>query len=158
MGQVVADRITRCAAWPGGSPTRAGLERRADWPERLAHALNAARITPFVWGQSDCCTWCASVVASLTGDDFAAPWRGRYFDADGAYALLDQLGGMRRMVSDRLGQPIDPLQAQRGDVVMARMPAGLALGIVVDERAAFRAVPRGLTFAPLADCRRAWRV
>lgn len=133
------------------------LVRRADWPERLHAAIERARDERFAWGRCDCCIWAASVVHEMTGTDFGAPWRGRYHTPREAYRLLRELGGMEAMVSARLGPPIPLSLACRGDVVLTRWPLGPALGIVIDDRAAFKSGV-GVIWKAVEECQIAWRV
>lgn len=51
------------------------------------YLLSCSRRT-FGRGQWDCATFCADVLAILTGNDFAAPYRGGYTDREGAINVL----------------------------------------------------------------------
>ena len=58
------------------------------------------------------------------------------------------------------GAPSYPIQTafvQRGDVVSTRTKHGSALGVYLGGVAAFPG-PKGITFLPLKDCLRGWRI
>jgi hypothetical protein len=133
--------------------------RREDWPERLAAVIEAAQQRPFAWGRHDCCLFAADVVLELTGQDFAAPFRGRYATALGSKRALSRYGQgtIARTVETLLGEGIAPLAARRGDVVLADTEMGPALGVCVGAVALF-AAPKGLAARDLTACRLAWRV
>lgn len=51
------------------------------------------RRSSFVWGVSDCILSVCDAVLDATGIDPAEPWRGAYYDEDGARAICEQYGG-----------------------------------------------------------------
>lgn len=107
------------------------MTRVPDWPERLAEAVYAARHEPFVWGAHDCAIWTFDAVAEMTGTaSHADAWRGRYSTALGSERIMRKLGWqtMEEAVTALLGDPIPPLMAQRGDLVMAAGSVGLCIG------------------------------
>lgn len=58
-----------------------------------------------VW---DCAIFCADILAILTGNDFAAPYRGAYSDRDGALRVLPvQLRDMPEWCGLKPSQPRD---------------------------------------------------
>jgi len=91
--------------------------RRPDWPERLAHYLDARGPHPFVWGVNDCAMFAADCVLELTGADLAAGLRGAYASKEQADEVLLRHGGLQAIVGARLPAYLSPLQAHRGDVV-----------------------------------------
>ena len=95
------------------------LHRLPDWPERLAAYLQTVRQRPFAWGTHDCVRFTAGAVQAVTGRDLLpAQWA----DAATAARLLRALGGLRGAVGTVL-QPLPaPAFAQRGDVVLVRLP------------------------------------
>lgn len=134
------------------------MRRLWDWPRRLASAIEASRAKPFVWGEHDCALFAAGVVHELTGQDFAAEFRGRYDSHAGAVALLGARGGLEVVVTAALGAPRAlPRLAQRGDVVMVDTDLGPALGVCAGGYAAC-AGPEGLQFVPMERWQRAWEV
>lgn len=131
--------------------------RYEDWPKRLEAAIEAARVRRFSWGQHDCMLFAASVVQALTGRDVAAQHRGQYKGSQTAAAYTARHGGMATMVTKVLGDPVRPIQARRGDVVMRCDERGPALGVCVGAQAAFAGL-RGLILRPLDECIQAWPV
>lgn len=133
--------------------------RREDWPERLLLAVEAAREIPFQWGQHDCALYAADLVLAMTGTDFAAAFRGRYTTAFGAARALLENGAadLAAYATMRLGAPIAPALAQRGDVVVFAAVDGLALGVVIGGHAT-AAGPAGVTSVPRERWLQAWRV
>lgn len=134
------------------------MTRVDGWEMRLAAEIEAVRAKAFAWGRHDCCTWAASVVQAMTGQDFAARWRGTYRSAAGAARAIRKAGcgGMIEAVQSVLGAPLSsPAFAQRGDVVVDE--EGLAVGICTGQMAVFLA-PVGLIEQPTLSCRMAWRI
>jgi hypothetical protein len=129
------------------------LKRFQDWPKRLDAAIEDARKKSFAWGGHDCALFAADVVKAITGEDFAAPWRGRYESAVQAMRRLRPHGGLPGLVTQLLGEPVKPEQARRGDVVLK---SG-ALGICLGAKCAFTGLD-GLVFVTLKECELVWHV
>lgn len=93
------------------------MQRFPDWSQRLRRAIETKRNLGRAWGSNDCAICTADFVHAQTGVDFAADYRGRYSDEEGAYALLKQLGyaDLPALVDARL--PRRAGRAQRGDVL-----------------------------------------
>jgi hypothetical protein len=146
------------------SPAPAPVRRLNNWPALLAQFIEENRREPFAWGTRDCCLFASNGVRAITGLDPAAKtFRGKYRDLAGAMRLVRKHGGVEAIAAKqccRLGFPELPAVAlaRRGDVVLIDTPnAGPAMGICLGAQAAF-AGPHELTFVPLGECRRAWRV
>lgn len=93
------------------------MRRFPDWPQRLYAAIEQRRRLPHAWGSNDCALMAADLVRAMTGEDFGAPFRGRYSDADGARAILAALGhpdlaSLADSFLPRLERP------RRGDVLL----------------------------------------
>jgi hypothetical protein len=131
------------------------LKRFQDWPKRLDAAIEAARGRPFSWGGHDCALFAADVVNSISGKDFGAPWRGSYESAVQAMRRLRSHGGLPGLVTQLLGEPVNPEQARRGDVVLKRGEP--TLGICLGAKCAFTGLA-GLVFVPLKECELVWHV
>lgn len=133
--------------------------RKPNWPEILAAKIEAARNTPFSWGTHDCCMFSADVVLAMTGTDYAEEFRGKYTTATGATKALKKygLGSIENSLTVKFGEPVHPFKAGRGDVVLADMPTGKALGICLGEKAAF-AGKDGMVLLPMNLWLCAWRV
>lgn len=116
------------------------MTRPADWPERLAAEIEAARVRPFRWGHHDCFTWAAHVVQRIGGPDL---WRfvpDRWESEAEATQVMRSLGpDLSRAVGAvcrAARMPIvGTLSAQRGDLVVVETPAGLCTGVCVGKDA-----------------------
>lgn len=135
------------------------MQRRDDWASRLIATVDAADRAPFVWGKHDCALFAADCVQAMTGEDFAAPFRGRYDNALGSVRALKMMGvaSLEEYVVNVLGEPITPTLAMRGDVVMVDTPTGMALGVVVGIEAAVVGIS-GLVYLPRNTWLSAWRI
>lgn len=135
------------------------MQRRDDWASRLIAVIDAADNKPFAWGTQDCALFAADCVQAMTGEDFAAPFRGRYDTALGSVRALKMLGmaSLEAYVISVLGEPISATMAMRGDVVMVDTPEGQALGVVAGIEAAVAGV-NGLVMMPRSAWLIAWRI
>jgi len=133
--------------------------RPENWTEILATSVDKASDHPFVWGQLDCCLFAADVVLAITGQDHAAEFRGHYSSATGAKKALLRYGQgeIKETMSAKLGEPLPPLMAGRGDFVLAATELGDSLGICMGAAAAFKS-PNGVVYLRLDQCLCAWRV
>lgn len=81
---------------------------------RLSACLSRLSRAPLAWGVHDCLTDLADWAIDLTGQDPAAPWRGRYADEAGAAAILQSYGGLIGLLDyglvrtgwSRVGSPV----------------------------------------------------
>lgn len=107
------------------------------WTAELVTRLNELiaewEARPFAFGESDCALWVAAWVEVATGEDFGAPFRGRYSTAEGAARALREHGAgtLEATITAALGDPVPLAMLGRGDVVMSH------------ERAAGVVMPRG---------------
>lgn len=111
---------------------------------------------PFEWGKRDCLTFCANVVRDMTGTDHIAEFR-IYSNAMGAARLLKSLGGIEAAVSRQLGDPCSINQLRKGDVAMADVGNGDALGVVCGTTVAFKDKD-GVLFLPRNLIKKGWRI
>lgn len=129
--------------------------KRVGWEKALEAALKERK--PFRWGSRDCCLWAAGVVRAMTGQDYAAAWRGYRTKAQ-AEAIKAANGGVEGLLFQALGDDIPVTRAQRGDVVLIRHGEFQAAGVIAfDGRVAVQG-RRGIEFLPRAAATRAWRV
>lgn len=96
----------------------------------LLEFVESRKDVPFEWGKQDCCLFAADAVVAMGGEDYAAPYRGKYSTEIGAKRLLSKSAkdGLNGLISDIL-EPIDKNMAQRGDVVLFDGGNGDTLGI-----------------------------
>lgn len=92
----------------------------AAWLAPFEAELAAAARRPFVWGEHDCVTFAARCWLARTGVDALAGFA--WGSEAEAAVLLAQMGGLRAAVTSRLGEPVAPLLAAMGDVVLAQDP------------------------------------
>lgn len=126
-----------------------------DWPERLAQFWRDRRSMPFAWGSNDCCSLAADWVVEMTGADPMAGLRG-VDNAISAGRTLEALGGMRAAVTGRLGEPIDWMLAQRGDVVLLILDRE-TLGVCMGTHA-IAPGQDGALLVPMDSAECAWRI
>lgn len=135
--------------------------RPADWPLRLAAAIEAARNKPFAWGTHDCAMMAADVILATTGRDPAADWRATYADEAGAEAVIaphGNLGGLlEHVMVDFGGRECPPAFAQRGDLALVQVGNEMMGGIVLDDRIAVPGLT-GIGFVPRRLALRTWAV
>lgn len=137
-----------------------GLRRMSGWEVRLDLVVDAARAEPFVWGRSDCFTFVCECIEALTGEDRAAPWRGRYATERESLRLMAKHGHSLRQAGDWFfgSEAISARQARRGDAVLFQSPDGRKpLGICLGAMSAARSFD-GLVFLPTVSAVLAWRV
>jgi hypothetical protein len=129
--------------------------RLQGWETRLAQAVEAARQRPFAWGQHDCATWAFDVRQALTGTPRPA-WS--YTTEAGGKRWMKRQGwnSFAEAATAILGEPVAPLTAQRGDIVLVDDPE--AFGVCLGGMVAAVSPVAGLSFVPLRACRMAWRV
>lgn len=128
------------------------------WEMAYAGYLQNALAQPFAWGQHDCATFAFDLRCTLTGQDAAAIWRGKYTTEAGAIRTCRRLfkGDFAKMGHVLLGDPLPTvLLARRGDIVLGGTPLGWA---VVTGAQVVGLSPAGPVTLPLASCALAWRV
>lgn len=133
------------------------IEPRAATPRETAldRLIRAAERRPFKWGEHDCCTFAAACVEARTGRRLALPQWGSEAEAQG---LLAERGGLHGAVTKLLGEPVPPLMARAGDVVLALDAEGRELLAVCAGSVLVAPAARGLSAMPLTAGRHAWRV
>lgn len=128
-----------------------------NWLAALYSQMEAFNDKPFEWGSHDCCTFAADCVLAMTGVDQMAGYRCGYKTAVGAARKLAKAGGMEAAITAELGEPIDPVFAQRGDVVCFSSPLGDTCGVCVGSTIAAAGL-YGITHTPMAQAFKAWRL
>ncbi len=125
------------------------------WEVALVEEIDRARGMTFAWGRHDCATWAFDVRCRLTGINAAAAWRGGYGTAAGSVRAMRRLGWqtLPAMGCSLLGDPIQPLCAQRGDIVICEGAFGVCAGAV-----AVFVARDGLAHRAMGDVAMAWRV
>jgi hypothetical protein len=128
--------------------------RHDDWIARLWETLEAAADRPFFYGA--CVHLAAECIDAMTGSQWAGSIRSLYADEVSARSLaLD--GGLERMVTERLGEPVARNLGRMGDAMLLELPTGPAIGICTGPRIAC-AAERGVLYLRFEHGLKAWRV
>ncbi len=143
-----------------GDKRTASVHRLPDWESRLHAYLDRVAAAAFTWGRHDCALHAANAVLAMTGEDFGAPFRGRYRSAAGSLRALKLYGAgdLVATFTAALGAPVPGASAGRGDLVMHDGSIGVAMAgfawFVGEEFGddGLIAVPRGAGWAA------AWKV
>ena len=136
------------------------IKRYQDWEDKFSQFIAKTMHRPFVWGRNDCCIYAANAVKAITGVDFAGGCRGKYRKEEDAIKLIDELGGIEKIVDNCLGALQNKNFVQRGDVVMYSViekDNSLALGVCIGNGFAAPS-KKGLIIYPLDRIIKAWRV
>ena len=112
---------------------------------------------PFEWGRNDCCLFAADAVLAMTGDvDPAQTLRG-YASASAAQRLVEEAGGLRELCSQFLGEPVSPLMAGVGDVVIL-INEGRELVAICNGVSAIAPGPNSLVALDMSAALAAWKI
>lgn len=134
------------------------LTRRSDWEPRLNALIADRRTWVHEYGNHDCALWPAAAVEAITGEDFGAPFRGKYSDETGARAALREFGaGTLVKTFDSHLKRIDKAMAQRGDLALHEGHVGVVLvgeALFVGQEGG----REGFVRIPRADWTLCWRV
>ena len=125
------------------------------WDAALSALLDDWEARPIAYGEADCARFIAEAVAVQTGQDFYAPFRGKYKTLAASVRALRTIGAgdLSKTITAALGEPMHPAFAGRGDVVMMDGNAGLCMGAV-----AWFVGEGGLEKRATADAQIAWKV
>lgn len=145
------------------------MPRLTHWEQKFVEFMEAATERPFSWGEHDCAIFAGRSVEAITGTNPLADYvneagQGRYKTAKSAYRLLYKLddGSLAVAAARQLGEEINPMFAQRGDVVLQNVKDDAffteRLGVCVGSEAAFAHEPKGLSYVHMKFCAKAWRV
>lgn len=132
--------------------------RYTDWRPRLIEYLGEASRLPFVEGEHDCALFLAKGVRAMTGQDYAAPYRGRYTTTKGGIRILRKAGFDDHIALAAHHLPERPVaMARAGDGAVVPTDEGPALGIVQGE-GVYVLGPDGMGVVPLTTAIRAFEV
>lgn len=132
--------------------------RRQDWFPRLVQYMGECARTPFAEGSHDCALFTAGAVEAMTGEDYAAPYRGRYTTTKGGLRMLRKAGHADQIALAAANLPEIPVgSAGPGDVAAVATPEGEALGIV-QGAGVYVMAAGGMGILPASQITRAFRV
>jgi hypothetical protein len=138
--------------------TRLHLTRLPSWRTQLARYLAEAARIPFVEGRHDCALFAAGAIRAMTGEDLAAPFRGRYRTTRGGLRVLRRAGYRDHLdLAVAHLDEVPPAFAHVGDIAAVPGDDGPALGVVQGERI-YVLRPEGLSTVSRLLATRAWRV
>ena len=126
------------------------------WEATLAR-LTAPGPMEWDWSRCNCALWVADVVREITGRDFADEWRVLPGDGRSVVRQVANAGGLGACVTRSMGEPIDPLRAQRGDVVLHSDGKRDGLGVCTGRAIAYLS-REGIRHRPVTDGVMAWSV
>ncbi|MDN8617879.1 DUF6950 family protein [Variovorax ginsengisoli] len=130
--------------------------RRSDWQQRFSAFAAERRGMAFAWGQNDCCLFAADAVLAMTGDDWGADYRGTYDDVKSALRVMPE-GGLREVATRALGEPVTPLMAAVGDVLLM-MNEDRELLAICNGVNAIGPGPSGIVVLGMESALAAWKV
>ena len=134
------------------------LMRHADWRQRLVAYLAGIARQPFVPGRNDCALFLAGGVLAMTGQDFAAAFRGRYTTTRGGLRVLRKAGFEDHVALVAHHLPERPVAfAREGDGAVIPTAEGPALGIV-QGAGIYGLGPDGLVLSPLLSASQVFEV
>lgn len=131
--------------------------RYHDWQIRFERFVRERAALPFAWGTHDCAIFAADCVQTLTGTDVALPELRTHTTELQAARLLKKHGGVAGIAAAALGEPIAPLLANVGDVVLTDMGGGDMLAIC-NGGTCMAPGPTGLVHVGMDTARACWRV
>lgn len=115
------------------------ITRKPHWEESFSIYIANAREQRFKWGENDCAVFAAGAIKAVTGTDLLPGFVGQYGNVREAVKWLRANGyeSFQHAVSDRLGEPVHPAKAGRGDIVMRRVGNANVLGVCVGKHCWF---------------------
>lgn len=115
------------------------LVRKDTWAESLSLYLGRVGEERFVWGKFDCVMFAGGAVEAVTGTDLTSEFIGQYTTWREAAQWLraHDFRSFEEAVTSKLGEPVHPAQAGRGDIVMRRSGNSNILGVCVGKHCWF---------------------
>lgn len=131
------------------------MRRLPDWQLRL-EAFGRERLQmPFAWGSNDCAIFAADWIEHATGERLMEHMRWHTNAREALRTLRES--DLRSIATAALGEPISPLMARVGDVVVIRTGKREALA-VCNGGTAIAPGPEGMVAIPMSEALAAWRV
>jgi hypothetical protein len=125
--------------------------RVENWERLLNEYIEQNNNKPFKYGRWDCCIFTAGAVKVMTGENYIKEFK--YTNKKKAEELIEQSGGIMKILTDRFGEPQNPNLARRGDIIYHNEAIGICLGA----KAIFLTL-NGFLFVPMNEWLYSWRV
>jgi len=119
--------------------------------------INKLSDEKFEYGKSDCFTFTAKLVKEWHGKDFLPLHIKAYKSQKTADEYMAKFGGIEMLATGTLGYPVRAIDCVDGDVVIADVGSGIALGFVFGGNGLFKGKKKILKL-PLKKCLRGWRI
>ena len=122
---------------------------------RMNVLINKLSDEPFKYGKSDCFTFTNALVKEWHGKDFRE--KHPYKNKKEALYYMNQFGGIEMLTTGTLGYPVAAETLHDGDVVLADVGDGPALGFVFGGHGLFK-TEKTVMKLKLNGCLRGWRI
>ena len=132
------------------------MKKHQDWQLRFEAFIKERQNLPFAWGANDCTTFAADCVEALTGVKHLPDLRD-YASELQAARLLKKHGGVVGIATAAMGQPVNVLQANVGDVVLTESE-GRDMLAICNGGTCIAPGPLGLVHLGMDTARLCWRV
>ncbi|MBK5203845.1 MAG: hypothetical protein JJD98_00100 [Polaromonas sp.] len=133
------------------------MTRKHDWQLCLEAFVRERKSLPFAWGTNDCAIFAADCVRAMTGTDVALPALRKHTTELQAARSLKRHGGLVGIATAAMGEPLPPLMAGIGDVVLSKAGERDMLAIC-NGGTCMAPGPDGLVQLAMATATLCWRV
>ena len=117
--------------------------------------INKLADKPFKYGTNDCFTFTNALVKEWHGKDYRL--RHPYKNKKEAIEYMRKYNGIETLTVGTLGYPVPAVHCMDGDVCLANVGDGPALGFVFDGHGLFKSAKSVLKL-PLEKCLKGWRI
>lgn len=130
------------------------MQRKANARSALVDYLDTQTTLPMEYGQSDCLLFLAGGVEAMTGEDYAAAYRGKYTTLADGLALIG-MTPLQKVKS--LFREIQPSAARDGDIAGIKQGRDYTFGFFMGAHLFVRA-EKGTGTLPREDAAKAFQV
>lgn len=122
---------------------------------KMNKLINKLADKPFKHGTSDCFTFTNALVKEWHGKDFRHlhPYKNK----KEAIEYMRKHNGIEMLTVGTLGYPVPAIHCVDGDVVLADVGYGNALGFIFDGHGLFKS-KKSIVKLPLDKCLKGWRI
>jgi len=122
---------------------------------RMNSLINRLADEPFKHGKNDCFTFTNALIKEWHGKDYR--YLHPYKNKKEAIKYMEDHRGIEALTTGTLGYPVCALNCVDGDVVMADVGDGLALGFVFDGHGLFK-YKKTVLRLQLKKCTKGWNI